>query len=111
MQLDPTNKWKNNYHLQKPSEDPFDNQDDDDDGDKDEDNEGDNNPCVIVDAKDYQDLMKVDEEEKEDEVEEEVREQDEEEESDPIKIVAKVIASLPYSPIKILHHRAWRQLQ
>ena len=98
---DATNMCKNIYLLHKPSEDLVEIKDDDDDGDKDEDNEEDNTPCVTIDAKYYQDLMKNDEEEKEDEAEEEVREQKEEEESDPIRIATKVIASLPHSLVKI----------
>ena len=43
--------------------------------------------------------MKGDEEEKEDKFEEEAML--EEEESDPIRIAAEVIASLPQSPVKI----------
>ena len=97
---DATNMWKNIDHLQKPNENPIQiNDDDDDDSDKDEDNEEENTPCVTIDAKDYQDFMKDDEEEKEDDAKEEAR-KEEEEESDLVRIVVKVIASLPQSPVK-----------
>ena len=63
--------WKNVFHLHKPSEDLV--EINDDDNDKDEDNEEDNTPCVTIDAKDYQELMKDGEEKKEDEAKEEDR--------------------------------------
>ena len=68
-----TDVWKDVFHLHKPTEDPMEIKDDD--SDKDEDNEEENSPCVTVNTKDYQDLMKDGEEEKEDEAKEENRQE------------------------------------
>ena len=70
--------------------------DDDDDNEKDEENDEDSTQFVMVD---YQELMKDDEEDKEEEATEEAKEYDEE--TDPGKIVATIIASLPHSPAKL----------
>ena len=54
--------WKNVYHLHKQSDSLVEVKDDE----SDEQNEEDSTPYVTIDSKEYQELMKDDEEDKED---------------------------------------------
>ena len=65
--------WKDVLHLPKPSEDPVEVKGDN--SGKDKDDEEDNTHCVTINSKEYQDLMKDGEEEKEYKVEEKDKEE------------------------------------
>ena len=86
-----TNTWKNVYLLHKPSNFLLSISDKDDKDDQEKDEEGNDEEIINFDTID-------DEEEQEQEATEEGTEDDEE--TDPVKIAATIIASLPYSPRK-----------
>ena len=84
--------WKDVYHLRKPSEETVEIKDDDS-SDNDED-DFDNIPSVTVTLGEVHALI----EEKEEEEKKEEALEEEKDEDDPVRIVAKAIASLPYTP-------------
>ena len=84
------NTWKNVYHLHKPNNFPIDVEDDDDEEDKDgEDDEG-SMQFVTIDYEEYKEQEVVKEEMQDDE------------ETNPDKIDAIFISSLPHSPRKLV---------
>jgi len=85
-----TNTWKNVYHLHKWSDFPIDVKDDgnNDDEDKDEEDAKESTHFVTVDYEEYKEQEAIQEKTQDDE------------EIDPVKIAAKIIASLPHSTRK-----------
>ena len=78
-----TNNWRNFYHLHKPSEYPIEIKDDEDDDYEKDDEES--TQFVTVDYEEFKEQEAIEEDKKDDE------------ETDPVKIVAAIIASLPHS--------------